>query len=168
MFHVKHYSVCTNWIHIYWIYIDACGDLASDSGRQTFPFKKAANTMFHVKHRICSFHYLKSSFTEFFHWIFFNNLIQRLQRLFCTGFDLWDNPYSNRRLRRFGAGFGLRSKHFPIRIRAQSPLRFGRLLCGPPDHPPRGAFISVRDWTLTEINLLLLITYRGESLLWLR
>ena len=56
---------------------------------------------------------------------------------------------SNRRLRRFGAEFGLQSKHFPIRIRAH----------------PRGAFISVRDWTLTETNLLLLITYRGESLL---
>ena len=30
---------------------------------------------------------------------------------------------------------------------------------------PRGAFISVRDCTLTETSLLLLITYRGESLL---
>ena len=57
--------------------------------------------------------------------------------------------YSNRRLRRFGAGFGLQSKHFPIRIHAH----------------PRGAFISVRDWILTEISLLLLTIYRGESIL---
>ena len=45
--------------------------------------------------------------------------------------------------------FGQRSWHIPIRITAH----------------PRGAFISVGDWTPTETNLLLLATWRGGSLL---
>ena len=44
---------------------------------------------------------------------------------------------------------GQRSWHIPIRITAH----------------PRGAFISVGDWTPTETNLLLLATWRGGSLL---
>ena len=44
---------------------------------------------------------------------------------------------------------GQRSWHVPIRITAH----------------PRGAFISVGDWTPTETNLLLLTTWRGGSLL---
>jgi len=44
---------------------------------------------------------------------------------------------------------GQRSWHIPIRITAH----------------PRGAFISVGDWTPTETNLLLLTTWRGGSLL---
>ena len=44
---------------------------------------------------------------------------------------------------------GQRSWHIPIRITAH----------------PRGAFISVGDWTPTETNLLLLTTWRSGSLL---
>ena len=44
---------------------------------------------------------------------------------------------------------GQQSWHIPIRITAH----------------PRGAFISVGDWTPTETNLLLLTTWRGGSLL---
>ena len=44
---------------------------------------------------------------------------------------------------------GQRSWHIPIRITAH----------------PRGAFISVGDWTPTETNLLLLTIWRGGSLL---
>ena len=94
-----------------------------------------------VTESICFTDRIQHQISQAFDW----NTVKNEVKFLCHRSSI----NSNRRLRRFGAGFGLRSKHFPIRIRAH----------------PRGAFISVRDWILTEISLLLLTIYRGESIL---